>query len=49
MEKLSAHYQDNVRRMNDLLGAERCCDMVTRNYLIGGREVELLLELAHDN
>ena len=41
MEKLSAHYRENVQRMNDLLGAGRNCDMVSRDYLIGGRQARI--------
>ena len=41
METLSAHYQDNVRRMNELLGVGRNCDMVSRDYLIGGRHARI--------
>lgn len=41
METLAMYYQDNVRRMNELLGAGRCCDMVSRDYLIGGRKARI--------
>lgn len=41
MEKLSAHYDTNVQRMNDLLGAGRNCDIVSRDYLIGGRQARI--------
>ena len=41
METLSMHYQDNVRRMNELLGVGRNCDMVSRDYLIGGRHARI--------
>jgi stage V sporulation protein AF len=37
MEELSLLYGDNVRRMDQLLGAGRNCDMVARNFCIGGR------------
>lgn len=37
METLSLIYQDNVRRMDELLGVGRSCDMVTRDFRIGGR------------
>jgi len=40
-EKLSAIYADNVRRMNDLLGVPRNCDMVSRDFLIGGRQARI--------
>lgn len=41
MEKLSPHYQDNVRLMNDLLGVPRNCDMVSRDFVIGGRRARI--------
>ena len=41
MEQLSAHYPDNVCRMNHLLGTDRNCDMVSRDYLIGGRHARI--------
>ncbi len=37
MEQLSTRYDDNVRRLDDLLGAGRNCDMVARDFVIGGR------------
>jgi stage V sporulation protein AF len=41
MEKLSLHYADNVRRFNELLGVGRSCDIVSRDYLLGGRRARL--------
>ncbi|WP_295582937.1 spore germination protein [uncultured Oscillibacter sp.] len=41
MEKLSDNYMDNVRRMDGLLGVGRCCDVVNRDYVIGGRRARL--------
>ena len=41
MEKLSLHYQDNVRRFDQLLGVDRSCDVVSRDYVIGGRRARL--------
>lgn len=41
MEKLSNHYQDNVRRMNELLGVPRNCDMVSRDFVIAGRRARI--------
>lgn len=41
METLSSVYQDNVRRMDELLGVGRCCDMVSRNFCIGGRRARI--------
>lgn len=37
MEKLSVSYEENVRRMDEILGVGRCCDVVSRNLRIGGR------------
>lgn len=41
MEKLSADYRSNVERMNEVLGVPRNCDMVSRNFLIGGRRARI--------
>ena len=41
MEKFSNDYAENVRVLDDLLGVERSCDMVSRDYLIGGRRARL--------
>jgi len=41
MEQLSANYGDNVRRFNDLLGVGRNLDMVSRDYVIGGRRARI--------
>ena len=41
MEKFSNDYAENVRVLDDLLGVERSCDMVSRSYLIGGRQARL--------
>lgn len=41
MEKLSTGYQDNVTRLNDLLGVGRCCDMVSRDFIIAGRRARI--------
>ena len=41
MEKLSTQYQDNVQRMDITLGAGRNCDIVARDYLIGGRKARI--------
>ena len=41
MEKLSLDYQLNTAHMDDLLGANRSCDMVSRDYCIGGRQARL--------
>lgn len=41
MEKISNDYQENVRVLDGLLGVGRSCDMVSRDYLIGGRRARL--------
>ena len=41
MEKISNDYRENVRELDDLLGVGRSCDMVSRDYLIGGRRARL--------
>ncbi|MDY3282491.1 spore germination protein [Dysosmobacter sp.] len=41
MEKLSTRYADNVARMDRLLGVGRSCDMVARDFRIGGRKARL--------
>lgn len=41
MEKISNDYRENVRMLDDLLGVGRSCDMVSRDYLIGGRRARL--------
>ena len=41
MEKSSNDSAENVRVLDDLLGVERSCDMVSRSYLIGGRQARL--------
>lgn len=43
MEKLGTSYWDNVDHLNDLLGANRCCDMVTRDMQIGGHTARMWL------
>lgn len=40
-ERLCMHYEENVRRMNDLLGVPRSCDMVSRDFRIGGRRARI--------
>ncbi|MCI2057649.1 MAG: spore germination protein [Oscillibacter sp.] len=40
-EKLSSIYDDNVRWMNALLGVPRNCDMVARDFRIGGRRARI--------
>ena len=41
MEKISNDYRENVRILDGLLGVGRSCDMVSRDYLIGGRRARL--------
>ena len=41
MEKISNDYRENVRVLDGLLGVGRSCDMVSRDYLIGGRRARL--------
>ena len=41
MERLCMHYDENVRRMNELLGVPRSCDMVSRDFLIAGRRARI--------
>ena len=38
MEELSSNYGENVRRFNEILGVGRSCDLVSRDYIIGGPE-----------
>ena len=41
MEGLSRIYQDNGARFDGLLGVGRSCDLVSRDYVIGGRRARL--------
>lgn len=41
MEQLSNHYDDNVRRLDTLLGVGRNCDLVTRDFIIGGKKARI--------
>ena len=41
MEQLSDNYMDNVRRFDEVLGVGRSCDLVSRDYVIGGRRARL--------
>ncbi len=41
MEKLTDNYMDNVRLLDGLLGVGRSCDVVNRDYVIGGRRARL--------
>lgn len=37
MEKIAAHYMDNVRWFDQVLGVGRSCDVVSRDFYVGGR------------
>ena len=41
METLSGRYQDDVTRLDGLLGVGRSCDIVSRNFVIGGRRARV--------
>ena len=41
METLSERFGDNVARLDRLLGVGRSCDMVSRDFLIGGRRARI--------
>ncbi len=41
MEQLSKDYNENTTYFNQILGVGRSCDMVSRDYLIGGRRARL--------
>lgn len=41
MEEISTIYQDNVRRFNEILGVNRSCDLVSRDFCIGGRRARI--------
>ena len=41
MERLSENYMDNVRRFDRELGVGRSVDMVSRDYIIGGRRARI--------
>nr|WP_325185277.1 spore germination protein [uncultured Oscillibacter sp.] len=41
VEKLSDNYGENVRHFNDVLGVGRSCDLVSRDYIIGGRRARI--------
>lgn len=41
MELISRNYAENVRRFDEVLGVGRSCDIVNRNYRIGGKKARL--------
>lgn len=43
MEQLTENYQENVRQLNKILGVGRSCDLISRDYVIGGRQGRIWL------
>lgn len=41
MEELSSIYANNVARFNEVLGVGRSCDLVSRDFTIGGRQARI--------
>ncbi|MDO4314526.1 MAG: spore germination protein [Oscillospiraceae bacterium] len=41
MGKLSDNYLDNVRLFDEVLGVDRSCDIVSRDYVIGGKRARI--------
>lgn len=41
MEQLSENFQQNVRRFDEILGVGRSCDLVSRDYTVGGRKARI--------
>ena len=41
MERIAESYQDNVARFDRVLGVDRSCDVVNRNYMIGGKRARI--------
>jgi len=41
MKQISGNYEENVKRFDHVLGVNRSCDVVSRNYRIGGRKARL--------
>ena len=39
--RLSGRFPDDARRLDALLGVGRSCDLVSRDYVIGGRRARL--------
>ena len=37
MERLTGHFELDVRTLDALLGVERCFDMIARDLVAGGR------------
>ena len=41
MGDLSNSYGENVRRFDEVLGVGRSCDLVSRDYIIGGKRARI--------
>lgn len=41
MKEISGNYGENVKRFDDALGVNRSCDVVSRDYRIGGKKARL--------
>lgn len=41
MATISTVYEENVRQFNEILGVHRSCDMVSRDFYIGGRQARI--------
>lgn len=41
MERLTGHFEQDVRTLDALLGVERCFDMIARDLVAGGRRCRL--------
>ena len=41
MKKISGNYSENVERFDRILGVNRSCDVVSRNYRIGGKKARI--------
>lgn len=41
MEKLSTQYDENVRCFDELIGVNRSCDIVSRDFVIGGKRARI--------
>ncbi len=43
MAKLFPDYEENVKLFNDILGVDRSCDLISRDFVIGGRLARIWL------
>lgn len=41
MEQLTENFQQNVRRFDEILGVGRSCDLVSRDFMVGGRQARI--------